>query len=140
MTIPSNISYTNNRHRLTVRCTCNNYDKISITLKKKQGGYDIEAYLSGPGITVRPPFALTENLTNGFDTRPLATEVDVQWYLRSLVDGGRIPMTKAKSMLHALQDRDLRSIGGSLTESGHVDWVDGGPVITENEDLDPYAP
>tara|TARA_R100001440_G_scaffold1888_1_gene5896 strand:+ start:572 stop:958 length:387 start_codon:yes stop_codon:yes gene_type:complete len=124
MTIPSNTSFSSSRQRLTVRCTCDNLDVITVTLKKKQ--------VTNP----RQPYRIAEDRHDGEFTRlPPATESDVQWYLLGLVEAGRIPMTKAKSMLHALQDDDLRSIGGNgalaatVTVSGHVDWVDGGPVI-----------
>ena len=134
MTIPSNISFSSSYSRLNVRCTCDNLDVITITLKKTK--------VTNP----RQPYRIAEDPHDGkFFYHPPATEADVQWYLLGLVEAGRIPMTKAKSMLHALQDKDLRSRGGgalaaTVTVSGHVDWVDGGPVITENEDLDPYAP
>jgi transcription initiation factor TFIID subunit TAF12 len=39
MTIPTNISYSTNSCRLSVRCTCDNLDVIDITLNKKRGNY-----------------------------------------------------------------------------------------------------
>ena len=138
MTIPKNISFSSSYRRLIVRCTCNNYDKISITLKKT-GVSNHRPHLS---------YRIAEDPDGGkFFYHPPATEADVQWYLLGLVEAGRIPMTKAKSMLHALQDAGLRSSGGgamaaTVTVSGHVDWVDGGPVIRDEEPApyDPYDP
>jgi hypothetical protein len=134
MTIPTNISYSTNSCRLSVRCTCDNLDVIDITLNKKRGNYRWRKKSDG-------------QVTTG----PLATGGCVQQYLLDLVETGRIPMTKAKSMLYALQDKTLRAGGGSgclgaLSQSGHVDWVDGhpgrpcGPVIVNDPILDPYAP
>ena len=134
MTIPTNISFTSDSCRLSVRCTCDNLDVIYITLNKRRGNYRWRKLSDGERTT-----------------GPLATGGCVHQYLLDLVETGRIPMTKAKSMLYALQDKDLRAGGGSgclgaLAQSGHVDWVDGhpgrpcGPVIVMNEELDPYAP
>ena len=108
MTIPSNISFSASRQRLSVRCTCDNLDVITVTLKKTQ--------VTNP----RQPYRIAENPHDGrFFYHPPATESDVQWYLLGLVESGRIPMTKAKSMLHALQDKDLRSIDGDLVAQGY---------------------
>ena len=129
MTIPTNISFSTNSCYLRVRCTCDNLDVITITLNKKRGNYRWRKESDG-------------QVTTG----PLATGGCVHQYLLDLVETGRIPMTKAKSMLYALQDRDLRAMGPCLGNSGHVDWVDGhpgrpcGPVIVVNEELNPYAP
>ena len=133
MTIPTNISFTSDSCRLSVRCTCDNLDVIYITLNKRRGNYRWRKLSDGERTT-----------------GPLATGGCVHQYLLDLVETGRIPMTKAKSMLYALQDKDLRAGGGSgclgaLAQSGHVDWVDGhpgrpcGPVIVMSEELDPYA-
>ena len=129
MTIPTNISFTTDSCRLSVRCTCDNLDVISITLNKKRGNYRWRKESDGERTT-----------------GPLATGGCVHQYLLDLVETGRIPMIKAKSMLYALEDKTLRAMGGGLATSGHVDWVDGhpgrpcGPVIVNDEILDPYAP
>ena len=134
MTIPTNISFSTNSCYLRVRCTCSNLDVISITLNKKRGNYRWRKENDG-------------QVTTG----PLATIDCVHQYLLNLVGIGRVSPIKAKSMVYALQDKTLRAGGGSgclgaLSQSGHVDWVDGhpgrpcGPVIVMNEELDPYAP
>ena len=132
MTIPSNISFSSSYTRLTVRCTCDNLDVISITLDKKRGNYRWRKESDG-------------QVTTG----PLATIDCVHQYLLDLVGIGRVSPIKAKSMVYALQDKGLRNRGGgamgaTVILNGHVDWVDlgsghGVPVIRD-EEPEPYDP
>jgi len=116
MTIPTNISFSTDSCRLSVRCTCKNLDVIYITLNKKRGDYR------------------WRELSDGQRTMGPLVDLDcVHEYLLELLLAGRIPPIKAQSMFYALQDKGLRAMGGWLSTSGHVNWADGRMVIVNDE-------
>ena len=109
MTIPSNVSFSKNGSRLTTRCTAVNGDKVTITYYTNSGSMTCK-------VNGEVPSDLGMLREDNFAT-----------YLRGLALWGRITMTKAESMIHALDDLDIRSEPGMV--HGSIEWVDGEPMI-----------
>ena len=105
MTIPSNVSFSKNGSRLTTRCTAENGDKITITYYTNSGSMSCK-------VNGEVPSDLGMLREDNFAT-----------YLRGLALWGRITVTKAEAMIHALDDLDLRSESQC---SGSVEWVNDG--------------
>ena len=113
MTIPSNVSFYKGGSRLITRCTAENGDKIAITYYTNSGSMIYK-------VNGEVPSDLGMLREDNFAT-----------YLRGLALWGRITMTKAESMIHALDCSDIRSEPGMV--HGSIEWVDGSPMtVYEN--------
>ena len=120
MTIPSNVTFSKNGSRLTTRCTAENGDKITITYFTNSGSLTCK-------VNGEVPSDLGMLREDNFAT-----------YLRGLALWGRITMTKAESMIHALDDADIRSEPGMV--HGEIKIVEGSPLVIYRGYDDPYAP
>ncbi len=120
MTIPSNVSFYKGGSRLITRCTAENGDKIVITYYTNSGSMTCK-------VNGETPSDLGMLREDNFAT-----------YLRGLALWGRITVTKAESMIHALDDLEIRSQPGMV--HGEIEIVEGSPLVIYMGDDNPYAP